>query len=80
MATVCMELGLYITSNGKVVPFEDLGNKPFSRRADSEVSQTTINTEARDVIRDLFPNIPDRDLNQIIKTAFQKVYYSYPCF
>ena len=42
-------------------------------RADSVVSQTTINTEARDAIRDLFPNIPDSDLNQIIKTAFQKV-------
>ncbi|KAB8267291.1 hypothetical protein BDV30DRAFT_231743 [Aspergillus minisclerotigenes] len=37
-----------------------------------ECSQTTINTEARDVLKDLFPNIPDNDLNQIIKTAFQK--------
>ncbi|KAE8136152.1 hypothetical protein BDV38DRAFT_272218 [Aspergillus pseudotamarii] len=37
-----------------------------------ESSQTTINTEARDVLKDLFPNIPDNDLNQIIKTAFQK--------
>ncbi|KAL1967511.1 hypothetical protein VTN77DRAFT_3026 [Rasamsonia byssochlamydoides] len=72
VATVCMELGLYLTSSGKAVSFEDLGNRPSSRRADSEVSQTTINTEARDVIRDLFPNIPEKDLDQIIKTAFQK--------
>jgi hypothetical protein len=34
--------------------------------------QITINTEARDAIKDLFPNIPDNDLHQIIKTAFQK--------
>ncbi|OXN26389.1 hypothetical protein CDV57_04610 [Aspergillus fumigatus] len=43
-----------------------------SKHANSEASQITINTEARDVLRDLFPNIPDNDLNQIIKTAFQK--------
>lgn len=73
MATVCMELGLYLTSTGKVMPFQSAGNNGFNRRADSEVSQTTINTEARDVIRDLFPNIPEKDLNQIISTAFQKV-------
>ena len=34
--------------------------------------QVTINTEARDAIKDLFLNIPDNDLHQIIKTAFQK--------
>ena len=34
--------------------------------------QVTINTEARDAIKDLFPSIPDRDLYQIIKTAFQR--------
>lgn len=34
--------------------------------------QITINTEARDAIKDLFPDIPDNDLHQIIKTAFQK--------
>jgi hypothetical protein len=40
--------------------------------AQERKDQITINTEARDTIRDLFPNIPDNDLNQIIKTAFQK--------
>lgn len=33
--------------------------------------QVTINTEAKEIIRDLFPRIPDNDLFSIIKTAFQ---------
>ena len=33
--------------------------------------QISINTDARETIRDLFPKIPDNDLFQIIKTAFQ---------
>jgi hypothetical protein len=68
-----MDLGLHLTATGKAVPFEKFGSRPAVGGADSETSQTTINTEARDVIRDLFPNIPDNDTNQIIKTAFQKV-------
>ncbi|GLA23233.1 hypothetical protein CBS76997_603 [Aspergillus niger] len=72
VAAVCMDLGLYLTAAGKAVPFRTVGGENDRKRADSEVSQTTINTEARDVLRDLFPNIPDNDLNQIIKTAFQK--------
>lgn len=72
VATVCMDLGLYLTTTGKVVPIYGVGRNGIRRRSNSEVSQITINTEARDVIRDLFPNIPDKDLNQIIKTAFQK--------
>lgn len=73
VAAVCMDLGLYLTAAGKAVPFRTVGGENDRKRANSEVSQTTINTEARDVLRDLFPNIPDNDLNQIIKTAFQKV-------
>lgn len=73
VATVCMDLGLYLTATGKVMPVYTIGNNGTRRRSNSDVSQITINTEARDVIRDLFPNIPDKDLNQIIKTAFQKV-------
>ncbi|KAL5363062.1 hypothetical protein BJX96DRAFT_112350 [Aspergillus floccosus] len=72
VANVCMELGVYLTATGKAVPFQEINNAPPRKRADSEVSQITINTEARDVLKDLFPNIPDNDLNQIIKTAFQK--------
>lgn len=81
VATVCMELGFHLTSNGKVIQIEPLRVNRLSRRqraaqraqrANSEISQTTINAEARDVLRDLFPNIPDEDLNQIINTSFQK--------
>lgn len=55
------------------MPFHDLGTQETRPQADSELDQTTINTEARDAIKDLFPTIPDKDLFQIIKTAFQKV-------
>ncbi|KAE8549750.1 hypothetical protein EYB25_008274 [Talaromyces marneffei] len=72
VAQKCMELGLYISENGNVVPFEQFGTKPATTDGDVDVPQITINTEARDVIRDLFPRIPDDDINQIIKTAFQK--------
>ena len=73
VANACMELGVYLTATGKAVPFQEINNAQPRKRADSEMSQITINTEARDVLKDLFPNIPDNDLNQIIKTAFQKV-------
>ncbi|KAF3393080.1 hypothetical protein DPV78_009378 [Talaromyces pinophilus] len=72
VAQKCMELGLYISENGNVVPFEQFGTKSARTDGDVDVPQITINTEARDVIRDLFPRIPDDDINQIIKTAFQK--------
>ncbi|RHZ66203.1 uncharacterized protein CDV56_105891 [Aspergillus thermomutatus] len=72
VATVCMDLGLHLTATGNVMPVHSTAAASESRHANSEVSQITINTEARDVLRDLFPNIPDNDLNQIIKTAFQK--------
>ena len=73
VAAVCSELGLYLTSTGKAVPFHTLGSLEHRPATDSEASQEVINTEARDTIKDLFPNIPDKDLFQIIKTSFQKV-------
>ncbi|KAK9627708.1 hypothetical protein V6Z94_002388 [Aspergillus fumigatus] len=72
VATVCMDLGLQLTATGNVMPVHSNAATRESKHANSEASQITINTEARDVLRDLFPNIPDNDLNQIIKTAFQK--------
>ncbi|CAG8302559.1 unnamed protein product [Penicillium salamii] len=72
VAAVCSELGLYLTSTGKTMPIYAMGRVDNNSRAASEVSQVTLNTDARDAMRDLFPNIPDQDLNQIIKTAFQK--------
>lgn len=73
VATVCMDLGSQLTATGNVMPVHSNAAAGESKHANSEASQITINTEARDVLRDLFPNIPDNDLNQIIKTAFQKV-------
>ncbi|OJD20769.1 hypothetical protein ACJ73_07895 [Blastomyces percursus] len=79
VATVCMERGLFLSSTGKVLPYQSASSSQYpvkglgrERRADSEVSQKTINVEAKDAIKDLFPNIPTKDLNRIIKTAFQK--------
>ncbi|KAL4930036.1 DUF2293 domain-containing protein [Aspergillus undulatus] len=71
VADVCSDRGLYLTGTGKAVSFFNMNNDASSGYTDS-TSQITINTEARDVLKDLFPNIPDNDLNQIIKTAFQK--------
>ncbi len=34
-------------------------------------NQIDINTEAKETITDLFPRIPDKDMFQIVKTAFQ---------
>ena len=68
-----MQLGLYLKPTGKAMPFESFNSIKADGRAGSEASQTTVNTEAKDVIRDLFPNIPEKDINIIITTAFQKV-------
>lgn len=73
VAAVCSELGLYLTSTGKAVPFHTLGTVDNNSQGDPNAPQEVINTEARDTIKDLFPNIPDNDLYQIIKTSFQKV-------
>jgi hypothetical protein len=73
VANACMQLGLYLNANGKAMPLECFSRVKVDNQAGSEASQTTINTEARDVIRDLFPNIPENDINMIISTAFQKV-------
>lgn len=80
VATICMERGLFLSSTGKVVPYQAASssrrltkNLGREKRAASDVSQNTINVEAKDAIKDLFPNIPTKDLNRIIKTAFQKV-------
>lgn len=80
VATVCATYGITLSSRGTVVTDGSLSSfrNPRTSRGlvlenrEPEKDQITINTEARDAIRDLFPNIPDNDLNQIIKTAFQK--------
>ena len=79
VAQVCAYYGIVLTSAGTVLVEDEIQSfHPRSKRlkeqaaAQERKDQITINTEARDTIKDLFPNIPGNDLNQIIKTAFQK--------
>ncbi len=39
------------------------------------LSQAEIDTQAREALKDLFPNMPGEDLHDIIGRAFQKVYF-----
>lgn len=78
VAQVCSHFGIRLTRAGRVMDerAEDmLFMKVYQKGElvlDEKVQdQVTINTEAKETIRDLFPNIPDNDLFQIIKTAFQ---------
>lgn len=41
-------------------------------RFDVSQSQATIDTQAREAIRDLFPKIPDPDLHETVSRSFQK--------
>lgn len=78
VAQVCAELGITLTSKGTLaserykIPLRKRLRSGVKNPTGDDIDQITINTRARDIIRDLFPNIPDRDLFQIIKTAFQK--------
>lgn len=74
---MCAHYGIVLTAAGTILNEEHDSFHPRSRHAEkkdaeSDKSQIDINTEAREAIRDLFPNIPDDDLFSIIKTAFQK--------
>ena len=75
---VCAHHGITLSKAGTIIREDDLdsirqrGLKGKNNKARREEDQVTINTQARDAIKDLFPNIPDNDLFQIIKTAFQK--------
>ena len=83
-----MSLGVSLTKSGHVVlnesnPFHTLSkNKvptsiiltsPHNKSSSLDISQATLDTQAREAIKDLFPKIPDKDLHQIISRAFQKV-------
>lgn len=77
VAQVCNHYGIRLTRTGRVI--DEKENDSFMKVyqkgqlvLDEKIEdQVTINTEAKETIRDLFPNIPDNDLFQIIKTAFQ---------
>lgn len=78
VSQVCAHYGIRLTRAGKVID-ESKDDKLFMKvyqnqsgqRPVDEKDQVTINTDAKQTIKDLFPNIPDKDLFQIIKTAFQ---------
>ncbi|KAK7903371.1 hypothetical protein LTR67_001390 [Exophiala xenobiotica] len=77
VAQVCAHYGIRLTTGGKVIDDtkdDKLFEKVYQngqRPKDDPKDQITINTEAKQTIKDLFPKIPDNDLFQIIKTAFQ---------
>lgn len=73
---VCAHYGITLSAQGTLLKEEERNSFQKRRQNKNQHSnqkqdQTTINTEARDAIKDLFPDIPDNDLHQIIKTAFQ---------
>lgn len=78
VSQVCSHYGISLDSSGHLIG-EQESEKLFMKISQKgEVvlnenirDQVTINTEAKEIIRDLFPRIPDNDLFQIIKTAFQ---------
>ncbi len=83
-----MSLGVSLTRSGHIIlnesnPFHThskhnaltTNTKKIQRNdsPSSDVSQATLDTQAREAIKDLFPKIPDKDVHQIISRAFQKV-------
>lgn len=42
--------------------------------AKTEESQAALDAQARETIKDLFPKIPDKDLQNIVRQAFKKVW------
>lgn len=86
----CMSLGISLTQSGHVLPTQTVqhtahhepgprnrvtmnqlgGNAPL----EVDVPQAILDTQAREAIKDLFPKIPEKDLHQIIRRAFKKVW------
>ncbi|OCT52291.1 hypothetical protein CLCR_08018 [Cladophialophora carrionii] len=75
---VCAHYGIRLNNRGELIDEskdEDLFRRVYQnadgQRPAEEKDQVTINTEAKQTIKDLFPKIPDSDLFRIIKHAFQ---------
>lgn len=84
-----MSLGVSLSHSGHVLPsngrtlsihqHQGSVNKNKNNRGlrhspvNNDISQATLDTQAREAIKDLFPKIPDKDLHEIICRAFQKV-------
>ncbi|RMZ85361.1 hypothetical protein DV737_g825, partial [Chaetothyriales sp. CBS 132003] len=79
VSRVCAMYGIRLDSRGRLIKEKGQNDDMFMRvyqngelvLNENVRSQTDINTEAKEIIQDLFPKIPDKDLFQIIKTAFQ---------
>lgn len=83
-----MSLGVSLTQSGLVIPLHgkrtdlESNHYPLIRKNNSRatndmsnanVSQATLDIQAQQAIKDLFPKIPSRDLRAIVGRAFQKV-------
>src|ERR1700759_4201234 len=75
---VCAHYGIRLSNKGELIDeskdddlFKRVYQNPDGKRPAEEKDQVTINTEAKQTIKDLFPKIPDKDLFRIIKHAFQ---------
>ena len=79
VSLVCAQYGIRLDNRGRVIKEHGQNDDNFMRlQINGEVilnekirDQVDINTEAKEIITDLFPRIPDKDMFQIIKTAFQ---------
>lgn len=57
-------------ASGKNINSHGLQDKPV----ETEESQAALDAQARETIKDLFPKIPDKDLQNIVRQAFKKVW------
>lgn len=85
-----MSLGVSLSQSGHVLPHsgkppsihqpQRSAKKKKNTRGlrdnsiNTDISQATLDTQAREAIKDLFPRIPDKDVHEIICRAFQKVW------
>ena len=85
----CFTLGISLTQSFRALSCQNKTSLPCSqyipsnqkkkargkskRLPKSNISQATLDTQAREAIKDLFPKIPDIDLHEIIRRAFEKV-------
>ncbi len=84
VAKACGELGLDIREihqsgqrqNGplqRILKGDTNGVSKTGKASGIELSQEILNARARDAIKDLFPMIPDKDMQEIVAWAFRKV-------
>ncbi|MCJ1383073.1 hypothetical protein MMC17_006186 [Xylographa soralifera] len=82
----CLSLGVSLSRDGHVLRHQHdwIADEARSRNqngtrlnllahntSNTKLSQATIDTQAREAIKDLFPKIPDKDLRDIITHAFE---------